>query len=75
MSDRTCPECGETKPVEQFWGVNRRREEVCTPCRRRAARKARYLRDKSKKRRNEFRRQTEMAMQTNIPLVDKSKVG
>jgi hypothetical protein len=75
MSDRTCPECGETKPVEQFWGVNRRREEVCTPCRRRTARKARYLRNKSKKRRDEFRRLTEMAMKANISLMDKSQVG
>jgi len=75
MTDRTCPECGETKPIEQFWGANRRREEVCTPCRRRKSRHERYLRNKSKQRRAEFRRITEMAMQANISLMDESQVG
>jgi hypothetical protein len=75
MSERTCPECGETKPIEQFWGKNRRREEVCTPCRRRKARHERYLRNKSKKRRDDFRRLTELAMKANISLIDESHVG
>jgi len=48
MEDRTCPECGEVKPPSAFWGKNRRRMEVCTPCRRRKARHERHLRDYKK---------------------------
>jgi hypothetical protein len=63
MADRTCPECGETKPVEQFWGERRQRMKVCTACRRKAARHKRYLKDKATHRRAEIRRLTNLLMQ------------
>lgn len=40
MSERTCPECGETKPTKKFLNAKRRVVPVCTACRAVAQKKA-----------------------------------
>ena len=50
MSDRTCPECGETKPRSKFLNQIRHVVPVCTSCRRRAQQRDYARRKRAQKR-------------------------
>jgi hypothetical protein len=55
MTDRTCSECGETKPSKSFLDAKRRVVGICTDCRRKAKERARYLRAKAASRKRDRR--------------------
>ena len=47
MTDRTCSECGEVKPIKKFLDATRRVVSTCTDCRRKAKERARYIKRKA----------------------------
>lgn len=46
MATRVCERCEEALPFKMFWGKHRKPMKVCTPCRRKEARRARHRRTK-----------------------------
>jgi len=75
MSERTCPECGETKPIEKFWGERRQRMKVCTACRRKAARHKRYVAQRKKDAKVNARRRMQASLMAQGKLLRGSEVS
>jgi len=44
MATKVCEQCAEELPIKMFWGEHRKRMKVCTPCRRKEARRAKRRR-------------------------------
>ncbi|MDX1409126.1 MAG: hypothetical protein R3330_13355, partial [Saprospiraceae bacterium] len=72
---RKCPECGEEKPRKAFWGKNREPQEICTPCRRRIKRHARYIKAKDKQRQQEAKTALRTALRAQARVKEESLVA
>lgn len=75
MAEKACDTCGEVKPRKAFWGVNREPMSTCTACRRKEARRKRYLRDKAEAERQAERQRARMALEKQKALLGDSKMS
>lgn len=74
MADRTCDVCGEAKPRKAFWGVNRLPMTTCTVCRRKAARRKKYLKEKQAREAADVRRLARLALQKQKRMREVSNI-
>ena len=72
---RKCPECGEEKPRKAFWGKNREPQLICTPCRRKIKRHARYIKAKDKQRQQEAKTALRTALRAQARMKEESLVA
>ena len=71
---KECDTCGNFYPAKMFWGEKRKPMPTCTPCRRRAARKEKYRREKMRRLRDEKRKELKDALLTQNKLMRDTKV-